>query len=60
MLSATFMDYTIPTAVELPLLQIEHQETASPFTPFGAKGVGESGMGGILGALCGAIEESCQ
>jgi carbon-monoxide dehydrogenase large subunit len=56
--TATLMDYTIPTAMELPRFEIEHQETPSPFTPLGVKGVGESGMGSALGALCGAIEDA--
>ena len=38
--TATLMDYTIPTAIEVPRLEIEHQETPSPFTPLGTKGVG--------------------
>jgi carbon-monoxide dehydrogenase large subunit len=55
---ATLMDYTIPTAVELPRFLIGHHSTPSPFTPLGAKGVGESGMGGVLGALCSAVEDA--
>jgi aerobic carbon-monoxide dehydrogenase large subunit len=57
-LSGTLMDYTVPTAVELPLLEVEHQETPSPFTPLGTKGVGESGMGGTLAAICAAVEDA--
>jgi len=40
-LSGTFADYRIPTAQEIPEPRIIHQETLSPFTPLGAKGVGE-------------------
>jgi aerobic carbon-monoxide dehydrogenase large subunit len=58
LLTGTLMDYTIPTAVELPSLEIEHQETPSPFTPLGTKGVGESGMGGTLAAICAAVEDA--
>jgi aerobic carbon-monoxide dehydrogenase large subunit len=57
-LTATFMDYTIPTAVEVPNLELGHQETPTPFTPLGTKGVGESGVGAPLGALCSAIENA--
>ena len=57
-LTGTLMDYTIPTAVELPSFEIEHQETPSPFTPLGTKGVGESGMGGTLAALVSGIEDA--
>ena len=49
--TATLMDYTIPTAIEVPNFTIEHQETPSPFTPLGQKGAGESGVGSALGAL---------
>jgi carbon-monoxide dehydrogenase large subunit len=52
------MDYTIPTAVEIPHMELAHQETPTPFTPLGTKGVGESGVGAPLGALCNAIEDA--
>ena len=39
--SGTLADYLIPTTVEVPEPVILHQETPSPFTPLGAKGVGE-------------------
>jgi carbon-monoxide dehydrogenase large subunit len=58
LLTGTLMDYTIPTAVELPRFEIEHQQTPSPFTPLGMKGIGESGVGACLGALCSAIEDA--
>ncbi len=57
-LTATFMDYTIPTAVEIPRMELAHQETPTPFTPLGTKGVGESGVGAPLGALCNAVEDA--
>jgi 2-furoyl-CoA dehydrogenase large subunit len=40
-LSGTFADYLVPTATEIPDPVIIHMETPSPFTPLGAKGVGE-------------------
>ena len=40
-LTGTFADYLVPTAAEVPAPQIIHMETPSPFTPLGAKGVGE-------------------
>ena len=40
-LSGTLADYLIPTAMEVPEPIILHHETLSPFTPLGAKGVGE-------------------
>ena len=56
--TATLMDYTIPTAVELPMITVAHQHTPSPFTPLGTKGAGESGIGAALGALTSAIENA--
>jgi len=40
-LSGTFADYLVPTAMEVPEPVILHFSTPSPFTPLGAKGVGE-------------------
>ena len=40
-LSGTFADYLVPTTGEVPEPVILHQETPSPFTPLGAKGLGE-------------------
>ncbi len=40
-LSGTLADYLIPTAMEVPEPVIVHLETPSPFTPLGAKGLGE-------------------
>jgi 2-furoyl-CoA dehydrogenase large subunit len=40
-LAGTLADYLIPTVMEVPEPVILHHETPSPFTPLGAKGVGE-------------------
>lgn len=58
--TTTFMDYPIPTAVELPRFELGHHETPSPFTPLGTKGVGESGVGGTMNALASAIENALE
>ncbi|NHC61939.1 xanthine dehydrogenase family protein molybdopterin-binding subunit [Paenalcaligenes suwonensis] len=39
--SGTFADYLVPTSYEVPEPVIVHLETPSPFTPLGAKGLGE-------------------
>lgn len=39
--SGTLADYTVPTTCEVPEPVIIHMETPSPFTPLGAKGLGE-------------------
>ena len=40
-LSGTYADYLVPTSCEVPEPLILHMETPSPFTPLGAKGLGE-------------------
>jgi carbon-monoxide dehydrogenase large subunit len=42
----------------MPNFETGHQETPSPFTPLGTKGVGESGVGGTIGSLIAAIENA--
>jgi carbon-monoxide dehydrogenase large subunit len=58
LMTSSFMDYTVPTAVEMPTCVIEMQETASPFTLTGCKGVGESGVTSPLGAVASAVENA--
>src|SRR5207302_1159185 len=43
LLNASFMDYLIPTATDVPPIETAHRETPSPFNPVGLKGVGEAG-----------------
>ena len=56
--TATLMDYTIPTAVEMPRIDVEHQISPSPFTPLGTKGAGESGLGCALSAVVSAVDDA--
>jgi carbon-monoxide dehydrogenase large subunit len=37
------MDYMLPTACEIPQMQLIHQHSPSPLNPLGVKGVGEGG-----------------
>jgi 2-furoyl-CoA dehydrogenase large subunit len=43
LLSSTFIDYLSPHSVDLPDFEVHHLEIPSPFSPLGAKGVGEGG-----------------
>ena len=43
LLNASFMDYLLPTATDVPNVETVHRETPSPLNPVGAKGVGEAG-----------------
>ncbi len=58
LLTTTFMDYTLPTALEIPPMTLDHQVTPTPFTPLGTKGAGESGITGPLSAIAAAIEDA--
>src|SRR5438270_17647 len=42
-LTVTFNDYLLPTAAEVPNIEVYHHETPSPFTAYGVKGGGEGG-----------------
>jgi carbon-monoxide dehydrogenase large subunit len=58
-LSASLMDYLIPTAVEVPEWETGYTVTPSPHHPLGAKGIGESATVGsppaIVNAVCDAL-----
>ena len=43
LLNASFMDFLIPYASEVPHIETDHLETPSPLNPLGLKGAGEAG-----------------
>ena len=43
LVNGSMMDYFMPTAADLPRIELDHTEVASPVTPFGVRGIGESG-----------------
>ncbi len=57
-LNASFMDYLIPTSIEIPGIEIIHTETPSPVTIGGFKGAGESGLIGTTAAIGNAIVDA--
>jgi CO/xanthine dehydrogenase Mo-binding subunit len=58
LLNGTLMDHLLPTAVDVPHIETAHLVTPSPFTPFGAKGTGESSINGAPAALANAISDA--
>jgi len=58
LLTASFMDYLKPTTMEAPLIESDHLETPSPFTPLGAKGVGEGGAVPGPACIANAVEDA--
>ena len=58
LLTATLMDYALPRADDLPLLEIGHLETPSPVTPGGVKGMGEGGTIGAPATIANAVADA--
>jgi aerobic carbon-monoxide dehydrogenase large subunit len=56
-LVASFVDYQVPTACEIPDIGISHLETPCLFNESGAKGVGEGGTIGAPAALLNAVND---
>jgi len=56
--SGSFMDYLIPSALEVPPLAIVDHCTPSPITEFGQKGSGEAGYLGAPAAVANAINDA--
>lgn len=58
LLSATLMDYMLPTACDVPTLEFEHIESPSIDTIGGFKGAGEGGVIGALPAITCAVGDA--
>jgi CO/xanthine dehydrogenase Mo-binding subunit len=58
LLNATLADYLLPTALDVPRIELDHTVTPSPLNPLGVKGAGEAGAipGGALFAQ--ALEDA--
>jgi carbon-monoxide dehydrogenase large subunit len=58
LLSGTFVDYTPPSAADLPELVTDRTESPAPGHPLGAKGVGEAGTIAATPAVVNAIVDA--
>jgi carbon-monoxide dehydrogenase large subunit len=56
--TASFMDYFMPTAVETPKWETDWTTTPSPHHPIGAKGVGESPNVGGVPCFANAVNDA--
>ena len=56
--NASFMEFLMPYASEVPEAILEHQETPSPLNPLGVKGVGEAGTIPVAAVIASGIEEA--
>jgi 2-furoyl-CoA dehydrogenase large subunit len=57
-LSGSFADYLVPTVSEVPGIEILHQETPSPFTPLGAKGMAEGNCMSTPACIANALADA--
>jgi len=57
LLNGNFFDYHAITALDMPHIKTDEVEAPSPFSPNGAKGMGEGG-GAPLSTLCSAIQDA--
>ena len=55
LLSASFMDYALPRADEMPAIRVAHHGVRCTTNPLGVKGAGESGVAGALPAALNAV-----
>ncbi|MDH4441773.1 MAG: xanthine dehydrogenase family protein molybdopterin-binding subunit [Rhizobium sp.] len=58
LLTASYMDYAMPRADDLPSFNVSHQNTPCPGNPLGIKGCGEAGAIGSPPALINAITDA--
>jgi len=58
LLTASYMDYTMPRATDVPFYNISHNCTPSPNNPLGVKGCGEAGAIGSPPAVINAITDA--
>ncbi|MCH8021465.1 molybdopterin-dependent oxidoreductase, partial [candidate division KSB1 bacterium] len=56
--NASFMDYLLPTANDVPKIETDHIETPSPLNPLGVKGAGEAGAIPVGPLFAQAIEDA--
>ena len=57
-LTTSYMDYLVPTAVEVPNIAVGHVQTLSPLNPEGIKGAGEGGTMPVPSVVANAIEDA--
>jgi CO/xanthine dehydrogenase Mo-binding subunit len=58
LLNASFMDYLLPTAREVPTAKVAHVEVVCPLNPLGVKGAGEGGTIPSAAAFAAAVEDA--
>jgi aerobic carbon-monoxide dehydrogenase large subunit len=55
LINGSYMDYAMPRADDLPMFELDRQETPCPHNPLGVKGAGEAGCIGSTPAVVNAV-----
>jgi len=58
MLNSSFLDYRMPTSLDLPMIDTVIVEVSNPGHPFGVRGVGEVSLVPPMGAVANAISDA--
>jgi carbon-monoxide dehydrogenase large subunit len=57
-LTTSYLDYLLPTAMEVPPIDLGHLETPSPLNPEGIKGAGEGGTMPVPAVIANALDDA--
>ena len=60
LLNASLANYLLPTALEVPRMELDHTTTPSPLNPLGIKGAGEAGAIPVGPLFAQAIESALE
>jgi carbon-monoxide dehydrogenase large subunit len=60
LLNASLADYLLPTALDVPRMEVLHTVTPSPLNPLGTKGAGEGGAIPVGALFAAAIEDALE
>ena len=58
LINASFMDYCMPRATDMPLIRSAHHSVPCKNNPLGVKGAGESGVAGALPSAMNAVMDA--
>ena len=58
LLTSTFMDYLIPSTMDVPNVRVHSMEIPSPYVPGGIKGTGEAALISPPAAMASALEDA--
>ena len=58
LVNASFMDFLLPTALDVPRIEVGHVETPSPLNELGTKGAGEAGAIPTAALFAQAVEDA--